>query len=308
MNLKVRPLVTVIIPCFNQGIYLSQTLISVHEQIFSDFECIIINDGSSDNSQEIIDSWVKLDSRFISINTSNNGVSSARNLGLQNANGKFIQFLDADDLIDPEKLSKSMELFNKNRVLSMVVSDFSMFHKNLDNIYEPYCNLGRVEYSFEYFLLNWQVSFSLPIHCPLFKFEDLDEIRFDTDLSAQEDRLFWLKFMKKDPVVAITDKKWAFYRYNPEGRSKNEYGVDDELFTDKLKVNFGEDDYERFLRNKIRNQKDKMDDLKNRIRTLKDSNSYQFILMVKKVLRMVHLESFSRLVMKYLRKFKKSIS
>lgn len=302
-----NPIVSIIIPCFNQGIYVNHTLKSVHDQIFDDFECIIINDGSSDNSQEIIDFWVKLDSRFVSINTSNNGVSSARNLGLQNANGKFIQFLDADDLIDPEKLSTSMDLFKENSKLSMVVSDFSMFHKNLDNIFEPYCNLGTVKYNFDYFLLNWQISFSLPIHCPIFKFEDLDKIRFDTDLSAQEDRLFWLNFMKTNPVAAFIGRKLAFYRYNPEGRSKKEYNLDDEVFIDKLKVNFGEEDYERFLRNQLKHQQYKIDDLKNRLRTTKDSNSYQFGLMAKKMLKIIHLESLSKMVMKYLRKFKKSV-
>lgn len=302
-----KSLVSLVIPCHNQGGFLNDTLISVQKQEYEIFECLLINDGSTDNTKEIGLRWQKKDSRFRYFEQKNEGVSAARNMGLNHAKGDFIQFLDADDLIDPEKLSKSMELFNTNSELSMVVSDFSMFHKNLDDIYEPYCNLGAVEYSFDYFLLNWQVSFSLPIHCPVFKFENLNEIRFETDLSAQEDRLFWLNFMKTNPVVAFIGRKLAFYRYNPEGRSKKEYNLDDEVFIDKLKVNFGEEHYERFLRNQLKHQQYKIYDLKNRLRTTKDSNSYQLGLMAKKMLKIIHLESLSKMVMKYMRKFKKSV-
>ena len=88
------PLVTVIVPCYNQGEYLNDALLSILNQTYSKWECIIINDGSRDNTSEIANFWCKQDHRFKYLKKDNGGLSSARNAGLKISIGKYIQFLD----------------------------------------------------------------------------------------------------------------------------------------------------------------------------------------------------------------------
>ena len=80
--------VSVIIPVYNNGLYLRETLQSLEKQILKKFEVIVVNDGSSDNSEEIIDEFVKRDQRFKKISQKNQGVSAARNAALEIAKGK----------------------------------------------------------------------------------------------------------------------------------------------------------------------------------------------------------------------------
>ena len=106
-------LVSIIIPCYNQGLFLEETLQSVFNQIYTDWECLIVNDGSDDNTEEIALNWTDKDSRFRYFLKKNEGVSSARNFGLHKAKGDFIQFLDSDDLIAEDKISLSIEPIQK---------------------------------------------------------------------------------------------------------------------------------------------------------------------------------------------------
>lgn len=85
-----NPLISVIVPCYNQAQYLDECLQSVVEQTYPNWECIIVNDGSPDNTEEIALQWTEKDSRFIYIKKENGGLSSARNAGLEIAKGKWI--------------------------------------------------------------------------------------------------------------------------------------------------------------------------------------------------------------------------
>ncbi|MDD3568476.1 MAG: glycosyltransferase family 2 protein [Bacteroidales bacterium] len=93
------PKITVIVPIYNCQLYLTDTLQSISNQQFTDFECICINDGSTDNSEAIIDLFTANDKRFVKINQANAGVSAARNAGIDMARGEFLYFVDHDDLI-----------------------------------------------------------------------------------------------------------------------------------------------------------------------------------------------------------------
>ncbi len=91
--------ITVIVPIYNCELYLTDTLQSIQNQTFPDFECICVNDGSVDNSETIIDQFVENDKRFKKVNQLNLGVSAARNAGIDLAKGEFLYFVDHDDLI-----------------------------------------------------------------------------------------------------------------------------------------------------------------------------------------------------------------
>ena len=119
------PTVSIIIPVYNKDNYIDKTLQSVLNQTFSDFEAILVDDGSTDGSGEILRQYAALDHRIHLISTSNGGVSRARNIGLQNASGNWLQFLDGDDMIDPEYLSAAVEIAAREKA-DILFTDFCM--------------------------------------------------------------------------------------------------------------------------------------------------------------------------------------
>jgi len=96
-----NPLVSIIVPCYNQSKYIRETLNSIIYQTYKNWECIIVNDGSTDNSESVIFQTIKEDNRFKYIKTPNLGVVSARNTSIRNSSGIYIFPLDSDDTIHP---------------------------------------------------------------------------------------------------------------------------------------------------------------------------------------------------------------
>ena len=98
-------MVSIIVPIYNTERYLEKCLTSIMQQTYQDLEIILINDGSKDNSGEIAASFVELDSRFVLIEQENQGVSTARNNGLDKAHGEYVLFIDSDDRMHPDMVS-----------------------------------------------------------------------------------------------------------------------------------------------------------------------------------------------------------
>ncbi|MBQ9034915.1 MAG: glycosyltransferase family 2 protein [Alphaproteobacteria bacterium] len=98
------PDISVIIPIYNVGLYLPRCLESVQRQTFKNIEIICINDGSTDNSAEILQQYAATDERIKIITQANKGLAAARNIGIENAGGKYIFFLDSDDYLHPQAL------------------------------------------------------------------------------------------------------------------------------------------------------------------------------------------------------------
>jgi len=108
------PKISIIIPVYNVETYLAKCIDSILAQTFTDFECILINDGSTDNSGKLCDQYAKKDNRIIVIHQENSGPSSARNAGLDTAKGEWIGFVDSDDWCDIDMFSKLYENSIKN--------------------------------------------------------------------------------------------------------------------------------------------------------------------------------------------------
>ena len=98
-------MISIIIPVYNVKLYLDNCIQSVIQQSYTDFECILVDDGSTDGSSEICDQWAEKDNRIIIVHQPNGGVSSARNKGLEQAKGEYICFIDSDDWVDVDYLS-----------------------------------------------------------------------------------------------------------------------------------------------------------------------------------------------------------
>jgi glycosyltransferase involved in cell wall biosynthesis len=123
----VNTLVSVIVPCYNQAQYLSEALQSVLGQTITNWECIIVNDGSSDNTEFIASTWCKKDNRFQYLKKENGGLASARNEGIKVAKGKYILPLDADDKIGSRYLEEAAKILNKDREIGIVYCNVEFF-------------------------------------------------------------------------------------------------------------------------------------------------------------------------------------
>lgn len=109
-----KPAISVIVPVYNVEKYLDQCLTSLLEQTFTDFEAILVDDGSTDSSYQICKKYAEKDKRFTAYEKENGGASSARNYGLERANGKYLYFLDSDDYIDKTALCKMLKCADEN--------------------------------------------------------------------------------------------------------------------------------------------------------------------------------------------------
>lgn len=114
------PVISIVVPCFNQAEYLFDSIQSVIQQCYPNWECIIVDDGSTDDTEAVARSWCKKDERFRYIHQENSGLSAARNKGIREARGEFILPLDADDKIASQYLEKALQAFDQNPGLKLV--------------------------------------------------------------------------------------------------------------------------------------------------------------------------------------------
>ena len=121
------PKVSIIVPCYNQAEYLAEALDSVFSQSYSDWECIIVNDGSPDNTEEVANEYCEKDSRFKYLKKENGGLSSARNAGIKASFGKYILPLDADDKITTGYVEKAVEVLDNNPMVKVVYREVEFF-------------------------------------------------------------------------------------------------------------------------------------------------------------------------------------
>lgn len=118
------PLISIIVPCYNQVQYLNECLQSVLDQSFQDWECIIVNDGSPDNTENIALEWTAKDNRFKYLKKENGGLSSARNTGIEMAKGDWILPLDCDDKIGNRYLELAEREFDKNYTVIYCAAEY----------------------------------------------------------------------------------------------------------------------------------------------------------------------------------------
>ncbi len=130
-----QPLISVIIPCYNYASFLTDALNSVLAQTYSNWECIVIDDGSKDNTAIVTKSFVDKDERFRYVYQQNQGISAARNAGLEISTGTYIQFLDADDMLPPQKFELQLGVFSKMHDADIVYGDALFFHNDNPTVF-----------------------------------------------------------------------------------------------------------------------------------------------------------------------------
>ena len=126
-----EPLVSIVIPLYNKDEWIFQTLDSVYKQTYRNWECIVINDGSTDQSLNQVENFIsRYPGNWQNVTIANSGQTVARNLGIQISKGELIAFLDADDLWHPDKLNSQVNLFGANTDLELVLSPYVIFKEN----------------------------------------------------------------------------------------------------------------------------------------------------------------------------------
>lgn len=200
------PLISIIVPCYNQAQYLDECLQSVFDQTYHNWECIIINDGSTDHTEEVAKEWIQKDPRFQYIDQENRGVSAARNNGINHAAGDWILPLDGDDKIGTHYLEKAKEYFDKNFTLIYCKAEF--FGNTTGEFRLP-------EYNFKKILLHNQ------IFCSAFFRKDtwIAAGGYDESLlHGLEDWDFWISVLENSSQVYKLDYVGFFYRRKTHSR------------------------------------------------------------------------------------------
>jgi glycosyltransferase involved in cell wall biosynthesis len=197
-----NPLVSIIVPCYNQAQYLSEALLSVLEQTYQGWECIIVNDGSPDNTEAVAQEWLEKDTRFKYIYKENGGLSSARNAGITIAEGEFILPLDADDRIGPNYLSLAVDEFKKDSELKVVYCKAEKFGDEVG------------EWILEPFTLKNLSLFNMIFCSAIFRKNEWIEVGgYDVSMIyGFEDWEFWISILKNGGNVCKIDNICFYYR------------------------------------------------------------------------------------------------
>lgn len=212
------PLVSVIVPCYNQGHFLTDALKSVQCQTYPNWECLIINDGSSDNTRVMATELAGADRRFRYIEQENRGLSGARNRGLVESSGEFVQFLDADDAIKASKFEKQVQAAVATNGLVVVSCDYYRAVETDLGQEQPTRYVDprfKGDDALMELATRWETAgLSIPPHCFLFDARFFREhgIRFDERLPNHEDWDCWMRIFALHPRVVFVDEKLAIYR------------------------------------------------------------------------------------------------
>ena len=230
---------SIIIPVYNGEKYIEECINNVLEQAYNDFELIIVNDGSKDDTKKICEKISKVDGRIKIINTENAGVSSARNKGINIAKGKYIVFLDADDKILSDiykNMIMDIERENADLIMCSYLSEFdNRSEKNIfawsDRLFEDIeikeevmkNTVSSIKENGEY----KEVIMGSIWRC-LFKREllEVNNIRFRENLKYSEDLVFVLEYLNISKRVYTTNKCYYLYNRKTEDLSTTQKYID----------------------------------------------------------------------------------
>ncbi len=241
--------ISIIVPVYNSEKYIRKCLDSIAFQTFTDWECILINDGSTDESGAICDEYALKDSRFKVIHKANEGVSKTRNLGIKTAIGNWIGFVDSDDWIEAETYETAYKIATET---------------NSDLVQWGYCRSDGIhDYSFCVYKTDFDLSRfndNLKEEEPYFGFiltltkRELllkNNIFFPTDMSMGEDYIFSLKcYLSTRNIYNIKNKSFYHYFQNPESacHSTSEKNRNAQIyFINKFEAMINETEYKESL-------------------------------------------------------------
>lgn len=218
--------VSVIIPCYKQAHFLRCCIGSLQAQTHPVWEAIIVNDGSPDDTALIAEALCREDARVRLISQDNGGLSAARNAGLRAATGEFVQLLDADDWIHPNKFAEQLSRASALPSDHVTYTDYQHCSQDRTALDEPGLRLDHridpvrpvVDVA-----RRWEHQLSVPIHALLAPTNLILELGepFDVSLPNHEDFDFWMRLLPRTGGISFVDQRLAFYRVTHGSMSRN---------------------------------------------------------------------------------------
>ena len=224
--------IAIIVPIYNVEVYLAECLESIRSQSYSNWICILVDDGSTDTSGEIADSFANLDSRFRVIHTTNGGLSSARNIGLELINNSkelidYIGFVDSDDRIESNMYSSLLSSISANNADFAVCGAYKFVdnnrqHKPLPENEEIISSEEFVDLVFSFGRWNDScISGGMVWKC-LYKKDIIDGLHFPKSKDLLEDEIFSMQVATKSKRICIVNKVLYGYRQRHNSLVQNE--------------------------------------------------------------------------------------
>ena len=201
MHIKDRCLISIITPCYNQGEYISETLESICSQTVDCWECIVIDDGSSDNSVGIVKRYEKRDKRIKLVCQENAGPSAARNRGASIAHGAYLMFLDSDNKIESTYLELGLRYMDKHPECTLYYSKIGLFG-------EATGDYGKHYTSYKNLLFNNSIDC-----CCIIKKGDFERVKgFDEKMQGYEDWELFIRLLYQHDCVYQDHRTLFYYR------------------------------------------------------------------------------------------------
>lgn len=222
------PRISVILSTYNRSSMFGAMAEAVLRQTIDDFELIIVNDGSNDNTQAVLEEYTKRDPRIVAINKQNGGLSSARNSGIEAARGEFITFVDDDDIIRPDYLESMLEEDMAN--YDLIIDSYS---NQTDNnkpiqIHFPISKLNSHDAALKYvFRELQQVPYCFFAVAKRFKLSIIRKynIRFSSTIKFVEDRPFVLDYLRHSSNLAVIDSGAYIVKTTREAQCRLSKGI-----------------------------------------------------------------------------------
>ena len=215
--MKGLPLISVVMPVFNSEQYLNKSIKSVLEQTYDNFEFLIINDGSTDNSNSIIKKYQSQDKRITILAQENKGITKSLNNGIKHSKGRFIARMDADDICHPDRFKMQLKWFQNNKDIDVLGSQVEFIEKN-GNIIKPSNQLPLDDLS-----IKWELIFGTPLIHPSLMirksvFEEFG-LYNESYLFAQ-DLAFWRKIATNSKFGNLPHRLMQIRQQNPPSMDK----------------------------------------------------------------------------------------
>lgn len=207
--MNTNPLISVIVSCYNQELFIDEALQSVYAQTYTNWECIVMDDGSTDRSEEQIQQWISKDTRFRYYYKNNGGIAETRNFAIKYATGEYILPLDGDDKLHPEYIKQALAVFEDKPETKLVYCDPILFGVKNEIV------KSRV-YSFDMLLIDNTIP------CMgVFRKSDFEQTNgYQSNMKfGLEDWDFWVSLLEEDDQVVKLSDNLVYYRIKEASRS-----------------------------------------------------------------------------------------
>lgn len=200
-----QPLVTIVVPCYNQAQYLPEALDSVLAQTYQNWECVIVNDASPDNTEKVARKYLDMDRRFKYFEQENKGTAGGRNCGILNSSGKYILPLDSDDTIYPDYTAAAVKVMEADSQVKIVYSEAEIF-------WMVKTKWHLEEYDYDKLLIK-----NMIFATSFFRRADFDRVNgYDENIRAFEDWDLWIRILADGgKVVKLPQIYFTYRRHGP---------------------------------------------------------------------------------------------